>query len=285
MRRLARTLVAAAAVAALVVGSAALALEHLLLPDPDGEVLTLVLLGGDEGPPRGGDVRRARADGFQLLFVSGDRQHATFVSIPRDAYVSIPGRGQTRIGHCLGSGADACVATAEQEFGLEVDGYLLTGMESFKQAVHAFGGLRVDVPTPLRDGGAAIPQTGEQPLTGSQALTYARDRKNRSGGDVQRTQAQAELLAIGHERVVSRGGVRDVIDAVTVLRRHTFTDLSGPELTRLGFEAMHLPPENVQRTHATGSGAMIGGASMYRLDQQAYDRIADAAQDGRLGTR
>jgi polyisoprenyl-teichoic acid--peptidoglycan teichoic acid transferase len=284
MRRFRRSLVAVTAVAALLVGSAALAVDHLLLPDDDGEVLTLVLLGGDEGPPRGGDVRNSRADGFQLLFVSGDRQHATFVSIPRDSYVAVSGRGQTRIGHCLVGGPGACVATVEQEFGLEVDGYLLTSMEGFKQAVHAFGGLRVDVPTPVRDGGTAITEAGEQRLTGSQALTYARDRKNRSGGDVTRTQAQAELLALGHERVVAGGGIRDVLDALTVLRRHTFTDLDGQQLTRLGFEAMRLPPENVQRTHATGSGAMIGGASMYRLDQQAYARIADAAADGRLGT-
>jgi polyisoprenyl-teichoic acid--peptidoglycan teichoic acid transferase len=284
MRRLRRSLVAVTAVAALLVGSAAIAVEHLLLPDPDGEVLTLVLLGGDGGPPRSGDVRSSRADGFQLLFVSGDRRHATFVSIPRDSYLPVSGQGQTRIGHCLVGGPDACVATVEQEFGLDVDGYMLTSMDGFKHAVAAFGGLRVDVPTPLFDGGTSIPQAGEQRLTGSQALTYARDRKNRSGGDVQRTQAQAELLALGHERVISGGGVREAIDAVTVLRRHTFTDIPGPELARLGFEAMRLPPENVQRTHATGSGAMIGGASMYRLDQQAYDRIADAAQDGRLGS-
>jgi hypothetical protein len=67
-----------------------------------------------------------------------------------------------------------------------------------------------------------------------------------------------------------------------VLRQHTFTDLSGVELTRYAFQAMRLPPGNVQRTVATGSGAMIGGASMYRLDQQARDRIANAADNGRL---
>jgi polyisoprenyl-teichoic acid--peptidoglycan teichoic acid transferase len=281
--RLHRGLVAVVALATLLAGGAALAVEDLLLPEGDGEVLTFVLLGGDEGPPRGGDVRRSRADGFQLLFVSADRQHATFVSIPRDAYVAVSGRGQTRIGHCLVGGPEACVATVEQEFGLDVDGYLLTSMHGFAQAVAAFGGLTVDVPTPVSDGGTAITSTGEQRLSGSQALTYARDRSNR-GGDVNRTQAQAELLAIGHETVVRQGGVRDALDAATVLRRHTFTDLSGPELARLAMEALRLPPENVERTVATGSGAMIGGASMYRLDQQGRDRIADAAADGRLGS-
>ena len=270
-------------VASLLLGGAAVAVENLLLPQGRGNVLTFLLLGGDMGPPRGGDVRSGRADGVQLLFVSADRQHATFVSIPRDAYVSVPGRGQTRIGHCLVGGPDACVATVEQEFGVSVDGYLLTSMHGFANAVQRFGGLTVDVPTPVSDGGTAIPQAGEQHLSGSQALTYARDRKNRSGGDVTRSQAQAELLAIAHREAVESGDLRAITDALSVLRRHSFTDLSARELTRYAFQAMRLPPENVERTVATGSGAMIGGASMYRLDQQAYDRIADAAEDGRLG--
>jgi LCP family protein required for cell wall assembly len=268
--------------ACLLFGATAVAVENMLLPQGRGDVLTFLLLGGDQGPPRSGDVRNARADGVQLLFVSADRQHATFVSIPRDAYVSVPGRGQTRIGHCLVGGPDTCVATVEQEFGLSVDGYLLTSMHGFASAVQSFGGLTVDVPTPVFDGGTSIPSAGEQRLSGSQALTYARDRKNRSGGDVTRSQAQAELLALAHAETVGSGDIRAITDALTVLRQHTFTDLSGVELTRYAFQAMRLPPGNVQRTVATGSGAMIGGASMYRLDQQARDRIANAADNGRL---
>ena len=264
-------------------GGMVLAADDLLLPEGSGEVATFLLLGSDAGPPRAGDPRSGRADGVQLLFVSADRQHATFVSVPRDAYVSVPGRGQTRIGHCLVDGPETCVSTVEQEFGLDVDGYVLTGMRAFAQAVAAFGGLTVDVPTPVFDGGTSIPEAGEQHLSGSQALTYARDRSNR-GGDVARTQAQAELLAIGHAEVVSSGDIRAITDALTVLRRHSFTDLSGTQVTRYAFQAMRLPPGNVERTVATGSSAMIGGASMYRLDQQARDRIADAAEDGRLNS-
>ena len=281
MRRVPRAGVLAV-LALLLLGGTASAVEDLLLPQGRGEVLSLLLLGGDEGPPRSGDVRASRADGVQLLFVAADRQHATFVSIPRDAYVPIPGRGQTRIGHCLVDGPDACVATVEQEFGIDVDGYVLTSMSGLANAVQSFGGLTVEVSTPVYDGGSSIPQAGEQHLTGSQALTYARDRKNR-GGDVERTQAQAELLALAHREVVEDGDLRAVTDALAVLRRHSFTDIPARDLTRYAFQALRLPPDNVERTVATGSNAMIGGAAMYRLDGQTYERITDAAEDGRLG--
>jgi polyisoprenyl-teichoic acid--peptidoglycan teichoic acid transferase len=278
-----RWLVASVTAATLAFATVGAALEPLLLPAGDGEVFTLLILGSDEGPPRGPDPVPGRADGFQLLFVSGDRQHATFVSIPRDSYLPVTGRGTTRINACLVDGPETCVTTVEDEFGVTVDGYLLTSMEGFKQGVAAFGGLTVDVRTPVRDGGTAIPQTGEQRLTGSQALTYGRDRKNRPGGDFGRSQAQAEMLAIAHRQLVEAGTVPAVLDAVSVLRRHTRSDLSGRQLARLGFEAMQLPPDNVQRALAPGYHAMAGPAAVVRLENGAYDVIRDAADDGRIG--
>lgn len=277
----------AAAVAAVIVVAAtgiAVAAEGLLLPESDGEVLTLLLLGSDSGPPRGGSPLAARADGFQLLFVSGDRRHATFVSLPRDSWVDVPGRGASRINACLNAGPQRCVETVESEFGVDVDGYLATSMNGWKAAVSAFGGIEVDVARPLADGGQDIDQAGLQRLSGSQALTYARDRKNRPDGDFGRSQAQAELLALAHEQATADATVASVLGAVTILRRYTVTDLDGSQVARLAFEALRLPPDGVERVLADGSSARIGGASVVRLAPSAYDVIADAADDGRLSS-
>lgn len=278
------TLIAMAALLVLLTGSIAVAAERLLMAPPDGETLTLLLLGSDEGPMRSENPLSGRADGFQLLFVSADRQHATFVSVPRDAYVPVTGRGTTRINACLVDGPENCVATVEHAFDIEVDAYLLTSMHGFARAVGAFGGLTVNVPTPVYDGGHDIPQAGEQHLTGMQALTYARDRKNRSGGDFTRSQAQAELLALAHADVHAKADVRAMVSAVAILRRHAASDLTGPEMMRLAVQAMHLPPENVQRVLAPGHHGSAGAASIVRLEQRAFDIIRDAAADGRIGS-
>jgi polyisoprenyl-teichoic acid--peptidoglycan teichoic acid transferase len=278
-----RSLVALLAVVAVTLATGATAVDRLLLPEPaDAGVTTFLLLGSDEGPNRSANPLVGRADGFQLLFVSGDRQHATFVSIPRDSYIQVTGRGRTRINACLVSGPENCVATVEQEFGIEVDHYLLTSMRGFANAVKAFGGLTVDVPTPVFDGGNHIPTAGLQHLEGLQALTYARDRKNRPGGDFGRSQAQAELLAIAHADVVEAATIGAVLDAATVLRRHSVTDLSGPQLVRFAFEAMQLPPGNVQRELAPARLGMAGPAAVAFLDPAAYSLIRDAADDARV---
>jgi polyisoprenyl-teichoic acid--peptidoglycan teichoic acid transferase len=278
-----RSLVALLAVVAVTLATGATAVDRLLLPEPaDAGVTTFLLLGSDEGPNRSANPLVGRADGFQLLFVSGDRQHATFVSIPRDSYIQVTGRGRTRINACLVSGPENCVATVEQEFGIEVDHYLLTSMRGFANAVKAFGGLTVDVPTPVFDGGNHIPTAGLQHLEGLQALTYARDRKNRPGGDFGRSQAQAELLAIAHADVVEAATIGAVLEAATVLRRHSVTDLTGPQLVRFAFEAMQLPPGNVQRELAPARLGMAGPAAVAFLDPAAYSLIRDAADDARV---
>ncbi|MTV24846.1 LytR family transcriptional regulator [Nitriliruptoraceae bacterium ZYF776] len=282
MSRRARVL-AATLVGALLLGTgAAAAVGRWVLPTPDGEVLAILLLGSDDGPPRGGDLERARADGFQLLFVAGDRRHASIISIPRDAYVPVPGMGSTRINSCLVHGPQRCVETAESVFGVEIDHYVLTNMRGFTRAVERIGGVEVDVPEALRVGGTSV-APGRARLDGAEALVYARDRKNRSGGDFGRAAAQAELLELLHAQVFEDPSPGNVLRTLRIVRRHTLTDLSGPELVRLGFEALHLPVGNVQRELAPGSLAMIGGASVVRLQDRAYQLVRDAADDGRIG--
>jgi polyisoprenyl-teichoic acid--peptidoglycan teichoic acid transferase len=278
-----RTTVVLVAVAALLLSSVAVAADRWLLPTSDGEVLTLLLLGSDGGPPRNDDLRSARADGFQLLFVSADRQHATFVSIPRDAWVPVTGRGTTRINACLNRGPENCVATVEANFGVQVDGYLLTSMRGFALAIEEHGRLTVDVPQRLAVGGTSVAAGDGRVLKGAEALVYARDRKNRSGGDFGRSRAQAELLAIGHRELVADATPSSVLDAISVVRRHTVTDIPPAQLVRWGFEALQLPPENVQRELAPARLGTAGAASVVFLEQGAYRLIEDAAADGRVG--
>lgn len=277
-------LVAVLAALGLVAGGGALAGDWVLHPEPDGEVVALLLMGSDDGPPRGGNPLSARADAIQLLFVSGDRQHATFVSIPRDIWLTIPGRGNNRINACLNGGPERCVETVEAEFGIELDGYFVTSMDALKSAFNAFGRISVNVPVPVYDGGASIPRAGEQVLTGSQTLTYVRDRKNRSGGDFARSQAQAEVLALAHAALAEERSLPRVMNALAILRRHTVTDLPPGRLVRLAMEAANLPPENVTRVIVPARLGRAGAASVAFLNDGAHALVRDAYEDGRVGS-
>ncbi len=281
--RLARRALALALVLALAGGVARAAVPLVLAPIGEGEVLTLLLLGSDTGLSRGGTPLRARADAFHLLFVSGDRRHATLVNVPRDAWGPVPGRGSGRINACLVGGPDRCVRTVEARWGIRVDDYLLTSMEGWMEAVDALGGVVVDVPRPLSDGGTNITETGRQRLSGGQALTYGRDRKHRPDGDFDRTAGQAELLANLHRQLTSGPSVSDISRVLAVVRSHVITDLSAGDLLRYGLAAVRLPPRNVTSVTLPGSAGHAGAAAVDFLGGRADALVADAARDGIVG--
>jgi LCP family protein required for cell wall assembly len=273
-----------------------LAMERVVAVGPSSdEPLTILLLGSDAGPPREDFTLSGRADGIQLLFVSADRQNATIVSVPRDSWVPVPGFGETKINACLTRGPENCVETVENAFDITVDAYFVTSMWGFADAVNEFSGcpsgpgecsrgITVDVTLTCTSqcGGLPLDRVGEQQLNGYQALTYARVRKGREGGDFGRSEGQAELLALAHAEMQAEGSVARMMDALRILRRHSVTDLTMPQLARLGLDAMRLDPANVERILAPSVTAQIGAASAVRLLPDAYPLISDAADNGIL---
>jgi len=271
-------------IAALLQGSLAALSVQRAAQAAEGRVLTVLLLGSDAGPPRSGDPARGRADGFQLLFVSADRQHASLVSIPRDSWVPVAGRGTTRINSCLTAGPATCARTVEALWGLEVDGWVVTSMWGFADAVNDFGGLVLDATRPVSTGGEDIDRVGVQAINGYQALTWARDRKSRPGGDFTRMRSQAELLAIGQAHLHARGTAEAAGQVAAIIRLRSQTSFSDAELAAYALQALQLPPGNVRRTGLPARAGWAGPASVVFLEAGAAGIIADAAADGILGS-
>ena len=278
----------------------AIAAERLTAVGPSTErPLAILLMGSDAGPPRDDDTISGRADGFQLLFVSQERDHATFVSLPRDSWVPVAGMGDTKINACLTSGPENCVTTVENAFGIEIDAWFVTSMWGFADAVNEFVGCGIGDPELSRDctqglqvdvdytcsndcGGFPIAERGEQRLSGFEALTHSRYRKGREGGDFGRAAGQAEVLASAHAELMLDGSVARTMDALRILRRHSVTDLTMPQLVRLGLDAMRLDPVNVERILAPSRIGTVGAASVVFLEEPTYDLITEAAATGQL---
>jgi polyisoprenyl-teichoic acid--peptidoglycan teichoic acid transferase len=283
MSRLVKACVVAT-VAIGMVATAGLAAERFLRAPLDrDDPIVFLLLGGDEGPPRSGTPLRSRADGIQLLVVNPELRKATFMSVPRDSWVPVPGRGTTRINACLVGGPDPCVQAVEALWGIEVDHYLLTSMEGFKQGIAAFGGIWIDVEHTVSDGGSNVTETGFQRLTGSQSLTYARDRRNRPGGDFGRTAAQADLLRAAHRNLWDdRASIAQILEAVAAVQKSTVTDMSADELIRYAFLAMTMDPDDVAQVTLPARVGMAGTASVVFLTDEAHAIVHDVTADGVL---
>src|SRR5262249_18380697 len=74
-----------------------------------------LLVAGLDGDDRARAERGARSDAIMVLHLDANREKAWLVSIPRDAWVSIPGRGENKINAAYSLGGPALfVQTLEQ---------------------------------------------------------------------------------------------------------------------------------------------------------------------------
>lgn len=144
--------------------------------------LNILLLGVDE---LSGD--RGRSDTIILMSLNPRTDSMIMMSIPRDTYVNIPGRGMDKINHAYAfGGVDLAVQTIEENFDIPIHAYARVNMEGFKQGIDAIGGVTVNNTLAFSSGSSTF-EEGPVHLNGDQALDYIRMRKQDPRGDFGRS--------------------------------------------------------------------------------------------------
>lgn len=231
-----------------------------------GRAVTFVMLGSDSraggNAAIGGEVDGMRADTTIVVHVSADRSRVDAVSIPRDSEALIPACHLDRdpagrmsrprtdkfnaafwIGGStgdIGLAAACTLSTIAAVTGLAVTEFALVDFTGFQGMVDAIGGIRVCVPTALRDykENTALDLTaGWHDLDGPQALDYVRARyvTGSDGSDVQRIARQQKFIAAVLRKALST----DVLTSPISLAR--FLDAGTRSLTMSDALAAGLP--------------------------------------------
>jgi LCP family protein required for cell wall assembly len=141
-----------------------------------------------------GSAAGRRTDSMMLLHY-GDGG-TTLLSLPRDLFVPIPGKGSNKLNAAYAFGGPALlVRTVEQHTGIRIDHYAEIGFGGFVGVVDAVGGVDICVKQPLRDpkAGLNLP-AGCHTLDGGQALGFVRTRQF-ANGDLERVQNQRKFFA------------------------------------------------------------------------------------------
>jgi LCP family protein required for cell wall assembly len=231
------------------------------------------LLGSDRRPGAG---TSARSDTLILTtFVPSD-PYVGMLSIPRDLWVEIPGRGPNRINAAYflaeadrsGSGPRAAVETVRANFGVDVHAYLVLEFSGFVQFVDALGGVTIELDRPM--GGYSA---GRHHLDGTQALAFARDRMD---GD--------DFFRMEHGQVLVRSLLRTAVSplswprwplALPALATAVRTDLSPLEWPRLGLALLRAGPGGIDSRiinrdmahgFTTGAGAQVLAPDWSRIN-------------------
>lgn len=241
--------------------------------------LFVVVAGTDDRP----GVSGARNDALHIVGVNIEAERATILNIPRDTYVAIPGHGRQKItaAHQLG-GPDLVARTVEGFTGVTADYVLATNFAGFVNLVNDFGGVTIDIESPMRDrfSGANF-DAGTRTLSGEEALAYARTRKALPRGDFDRTHNQGRLLiaALAAIRDADRS-LAETARQVGILLTHVRTMGLGLtdafELTRA---ALSIDPSDVANITMPGTTGSAGGASVVFPTGAAGPLFADFADD------
>lgn len=190
---LARHKVLSVVAAALLIVLAALTLLH-----PRG-TQTYLVLGMDN---YGSLDETGRSDVMMLVQLDFSRSHITSVTFARDMFITSDNGREAKINTIVRMhGEDSLVASLENDFDLEIDGWFRVNFTTVIELVDALGGARVELTDKeasyiTRDVGYydEYPLSGgECLLNGAQALSYARCRQ--LDNDMGRGQRQSKLLS------------------------------------------------------------------------------------------
>jgi LCP family protein required for cell wall assembly len=174
-----------------------------------------------------GDAKGQRTDTMLLLHLPDNNEKPTMVSLLRDSYVDIPGKGKNKLNAAYALGGPKLLAqTVETNTGLRLDHYIEIGFGGFAGIVDAVGGVEMCLDKPIKDPLAGIDlPAGCQELDGANALGYVRTRAT-PRADLDRVVHQRQFIAALMDKTTSPGTLinpfrmipllADVPDAITL---------------------------------------------------------------------
>ena len=231
------------------------------------KAVNILLLGVDE---RSGD--KGRSDTMILLSLNPKTNAMKMLSIPRDTYVTIPGRGQDKINHAYAFGdVELAMQTVEDNFDIPIHYYARVNMEGFKQGIDALGGVTVVNNTAFSQGGSDFPK-GEISLNGEQALDYIRMRKNDPKGDLGRNERQREVITAAIKKGARFSSITKVGDILNILGDNVKTNLDMDNMQTL-FSDYRGTRNNISTIEISGSGQTIGGIWYYVVPNSEFNRV------------
>ena len=242
----------------------------------DRRVKNILLLGVDARKNQ--DTKTSHPDSMMLVSVDTKHHCIKMISFLRDSWVYIPSKGyKQRINTSAQEhGYSGVVDAIEYNYGVDIDGYVVTDFEMFKAMVDSIGGVEIEVTEKeakevtnhkVRYGHVKL-KAGKHRLTGKQALAYSRIRK-----------IDTDFMRAKRQRTV----INSIIDEVktnpiklyklaNAAAPYLETDLSKSELKKIAFAAV--PCLTKERTDArvpfdgTWEYANINGASVISVDAE-----------------
>lgn len=232
---------------------------------------TVLLMGIDND---GDNVEYGRSDTMMLVTVNPNTEKTSILSIPRDTYTEIVGRGtKDKINHAHAFGkASMAMNSVQNLLDVPVDYYLSVNMESMQQMVDAVGGITVTPPLSFSQGGYTFTEGEPTRLEGEKALAYIRMRKEDPKGDYGRQFRQRQIIEGAMKSVASVDSIMNYRSILGTLGNSMKTNLSFDEMQDL-FSNYRGAAKNIEQDQLAGSGTMMNGIYYEIIPDEEISRV------------
>lgn len=234
----------------------------------------ILLMGGDSRDM----TKYGRTDTMMILSVNGAQGRAKLTSIMRDTWVSIPGKKNNKINAAnYFSGPELAVQTVNENFGTNIQHYVLINMADMAEIVDLFGGVEVEVTASEKKNTnnyiadaetnfynerleaydyTRVSETGFIHLNGVQAMGYCRDRYSDSDfGRVMR--GQEVLLSLASKAQAM--DLVEVLNAAAKIAGFVSTNLTLDEVATLARIVLSVEPTTVEQYRIPADGDFKSG--------------------------
>ncbi|USG64251.1 LCP family protein [Brevibacillus ruminantium] len=212
------------------------------------------------------DGERARSDTIMLASIHPEKQRVYLLSIPRDTYLEIPGKGHDKLNHAMAHGGPKLVKQSLQSYlDVRIDRYVTIDFDGFRKVVDTLGGVPIEVKKKMKytdptDDTHIDLNPGLQTLNGAQALDYARYRKSDLGkedSDYERINRQQEIVKALAEKGTSAEAFAKAFTLMEILGEHVKTDLTDREIASLLLSYSDPTPNTILSDTLTGADERI----------------------------
>jgi LCP family protein required for cell wall assembly len=210
--------------------------------DIDGKDQNILIVGNDDRTNMtdaevkelkvGRDGGSLATDTMMIVHVPANGKNATLISLPRDAYVDIPGYGMNRLNSAYasaythtsgttdqkrGAGASLLEQTITNLTGLTIDSFVQVDLLGFVRISNAIKGVPINLCKAVDDtvahnqsiglsgGSGLVLSAGPHDIQGVTALEFVRQRENLPHGDIDRVARQRYFLTAAFRKITSAG--------------------------------------------------------------------------------
>jgi len=214
----------------------------------------------------------SRTDSMIILSVNLKNKQVKMTSLMRDTWIKAPGRSSRKLTElCALGGPELTISAINENFGMNIEDYVLISMEGIAEVIDLLGGIELDVTEAERkalnkglfdlspySGMEKLEKSGEQVhLNGNQATAYARIRNIDS--DFVRTERQRIVLVTMAKKLQQGASAGTLMSIVTSLLDFVDTNLGFIDLMNLASVGLEMDMSSIEELRLPADGTYESG--------------------------